>query len=285
MSIIKHQVWAWVTQYLSSWTRNFTWWGKAFNPNDEWVLIYTGGDTGYPDIISGFSSINLSSYNAWTEVVLWLTVFQWPEVWTWTRSIIDPDWITIWGPSSVSVNLSSGYWSWAWAWTGMRHAEISKNWTYTYRSVLPSWTLDTTFTVTWLVTSQFDRFPSGYIWVEWDTLAYTDGCDINWTTDYWYKHRIPNDWYNGWSWLTPGMIWIDSSDHWKIYFIDSSWIKRRTILWDYQWVTYDWWEMPQTPGTWSAWYIWVEWTWHWTYLKFVANDGKVYRISHVTNLQ
>jgi hypothetical protein len=32
------------------------WAGKAFNPNDEGVLIYTGGDIAQPDIISEFYS-------------------------------------------------------------------------------------------------------------------------------------------------------------------------------------------------------------------------------------
>jgi hypothetical protein len=226
--------------------------------------------------------------NPWTEALLGLVILTWPMAsWTLTTYWTWPGW-TFWSGWITTPTLPTGSYSWSWKWTGLRHWEISSNGNYTFVASHSSWiSVTRNFTISWLVPWQMDRFPSGHLWVEWDTLAYTDSMSDLWTLWYWYKHRIPNDWSSLWSWMTPWHIWIDTSDHWKIHFIDSIWVHRRTILWDYQWTTYDNGSLPQTPWSWSAGYMYsqdVYW-FHWTYLMFVWNNWRLYRISHTTNLQ
>jgi hypothetical protein len=285
---ISAKLWQWILQHHSSGDRTFIWWWKAFNPNDEGVLVYTGVNTATPDIISESYSYWLGGVNPWTEVLLGLVVLTWPLAsWTLTTYWNWPEWI-FWSSWIATPTLWSGFYIWVWNWTGLRHWEIISNGNYTFVASHSSGVSVTrNFTISGIATNQMNRFPSGYFWVEWDTIAYVDGCTQDGSAGYGYKHRIPNDGWSGWSGLTPGHIWIDSSDHWRLHFVDSSGVYRRTILGDYQWVTYDSGSLPQTPWSWSTWYIYVQdiYWFHWTYLMFVWYDWKLYRLSHTTNLQ
>lgn len=282
------KIWSGILQHHSTGNRTFIWGGKAFNPNDEWVLIYDANSIAKPDIINATSLFNLGGMNPWTEVAVALVVIDWPingtvtHGWSWPNGVFHP--------TSEYINIPSNTWTWFWKGTGLRHAELESVGYYNFFVNLPDWTtVSKQFEVTGMAPWQLDRYPSGHLWVEGDTLAYTDGCSEKWPPWYGYKHRIPNDWWDGWYVWTDkaGHIWIDQYDHGRIHFIDANWHYRRTILADYQWTTYDNWSMPQTPWSDKAWYIYAQDRdgFHWTYLMFVWYDGKLYRISHTTNLQ
>lgn len=282
-------LWQWILQHHTTGDRTFIWWWKAFNPNDEGVLLYDGNEIAEPEVINESYSYWLWWVSPWTEILLGVVIVSWPVA-SWTINMY-------WGWSggtfwsvTTSVIPTIPTWSYIWYWIGtwFRHWEIISNGSYTLTATHTAWlSVTKNFTISWIVWWQTDRYPSWHIWVEGDTIAYTDACTESGVAWNWYKHRIPNDWSNLWSWHTPWYKWIDSSDHGKIHFIDSSWVHRRTILWDYQWVTYDSGALPQTPWSSKAGYIYAQdITWfHWTYLMFVANDGRLYRISHTTNLQ
>lgn len=268
----------WVPYYTFMWT-----W-KAFNP--IWNPIYTDTDM-WCTVIWSMSSLNISSYNAWTELFLFYIEFT--TSYTNCRwQLLNPDWIVIWD----SFNFPPYYWYenknniWQWWWIWLRHWEVDMNWTYTVR-VEASWSYYYSyFTISWLTASQLTRYTSWHIWIEWDTIAYIDNCNEEDLWLVWYKHRIPNDWWNWWfiwTWSSWN-IWIDTVVNWKIYFVDSSWYLRRTIQWDSFGSHNNNTEIPKTPWYQSAWSIWVSNWWYNIYLFFVWYDWKVYRISHATSL-
>lgn len=73
--------------------------------------------------------------------------------------------------------------------------------------------------------------PAWALWVEWNHLCYTDNTWlIAWHDGYWYKHKIACDSSYStsvWSW-NAWYIRLDSSDLLRIYYVDSSWRRRRT---------------------------------------------------------
>lgn len=273
--LLIYETWVWVTEFPAWWWSNTYVWGwKSFNPTEN--LVYWGWQPIYPSILWSSNSYNLSGVNAWTETFLALIVAEWP-ISTLSFQIINPLW-------QIIASYSYG-WVWSfqwvryWAWIWLRHWEIEMNGTYICRVTMDWIEYDINVVISW-ITNQLDRHESWYFWVEWDNLAFIDGCNYWSTSKIWYKHLIDHDWVIYSTWKTPWFTRIPETWHGKIAYIDSSWNERRTRLADSIWVPYDWSSLPQSWKT--PWYIWVAdiWQFHWTYLFFVWNDWKVYRISH-----
>jgi hypothetical protein len=111
---------------------------------------------------------------------------------------------------------------------------------------------------------------AGYLRVEWSHLCYTDNTgDEDWMNGYWFKHKIAfdssyasdvwssNKWY----------IWLDDNNYLQIYYVDESWLRRRT----YPSRERYWWAVNVWSG--NKWYmrVWVEdaeqWYWHLCYVS------------------
>lgn len=110
---------------------------------------------------------------------------------------------------------------------------------------------------------------SGYLWVEWRYLCYTDA--TQWSS--WYKHKINYDsGYSGGSW-DAGYIWIPDGEPGLIYYTDAYGTVRRThFASSWYWGS----------RSWTKWYIYVSnWTtpanWY-GYLCFVDGMGKLMRM-------
>ena len=128
-TLIKHQVWTWVTEYPSGWWSNtYTWGWKSFNPTEN--LVYWWWQITYPDIAWESYSYNMSWVNAWTEIFLCMIVAEWPIV-SLSMEIINPVWQVIlsYSYSPIWAVQWTRYWGWVW----LRHWEIEMNGTYNCR--------------------------------------------------------------------------------------------------------------------------------------------------------
>jgi hypothetical protein len=232
------------------------------------------------------TSFDLTWFKYWHEVCVAMIQIlnSWDETSSaWQFSICWKKWTSIFAEFTLNYPaLAPNYWAYGWSYQGVDYDEIFANWTDYWCEFKIDWVVKESI---WFTISNL-TVPSAIasawsLWVEGDNLCYI--CKT--TSTWWYKITIANDWTSYWTWEDPWMFWIDDDYDWKISYVDSSWVIRRTHLAnDWSWTnSWGWSELPLTPWTWSAWKIWVSdnynySTWSYWYLVFVWWDWKAYRI-------
>jgi len=288
LAIIRNQIWGWIRVYPEEWwSLDFLWNWMDFNPPEP-TNFYGNNQSAYPQIINPSNNFNCSWFYPGHEVCLWLLCVSNFGDKTETANI-QTNWKkgnTIIGTTynySISVQPNHRYRYWVGLW--IRHWEFDEN-RSDYKLVRNiNWTEHTNnFTVSNIDMNRLQRHGSGSLRVEWDYLCYTDWCNANSSQAIGYKHYIKHDWAVYWN---PGVahkwkIRIDESDHGKIWYVWENGIIRKTHKGDRYWpLGYDdYSELPRNVWNSKAGMIWVENWWHFTYIKFVAKDWYVYRISN-----
>jgi hypothetical protein len=280
LTVEYNDIWKWLS---SDWSVVFDVYWKMFDPNLPSVPSwdYT--------VHNQTTSFNLSWFQPWLEVSLWLITVA-----NHTSSTIEWVWYCymqqkIWG-SWVTASSSEVYlwwfdlpwedgWEyrmrsfWVWMWVD---PDEYRPWITQYRYRWDLWN-ETFYSNTITISNlSFDTtsHPAWYLWVEWSNLCYVPPSIYSGSSNTWYKHMIqPDPWYSWSSWETPWYIRIpsSSSDH-HIYYVNEYGIVSRTKE------SYDWsggsssawsskkWAIRMTPSTSSrpeqAWYnylCYVDW--------------------------
>lgn len=274
VTVIKKQLWKWIQDDNNSIIMDIFW--KDFNPRQpsgmfEWTLdeanIYLRNQT---------TSFNCSGLAMWHEVAIALFAIENTSGSAESGSLgfKRKKASDLLFESSNSYYLPNNTWWLIYSYIWIDRDEIQENWTDYKIEFYLGWSLNDsiTFTISNLSIDNTDRTP-GYIWVEWNNIHYIDATK----TYTWFEHIIAHDWSTYWSWLTPWYIRVDTSNHWRLYYIDSSGYKRRTHLADdWSWYNTGWWD--ELPISWETpWFIRVS-TWSYGYLCFIWYDWKGYRI-------
>lgn len=246
LSEVTNSIWKWLSV---QWSVVFDIYWKMFDPVRPYVpdVVYNEYSVHNPT-----TNFNLSWFQPWNEVCLWLLVvennttsdvsgsisgiFQQRDgsdrVDTWENSRwydTLPWQYTEWG---ITYTYWRAIWRWAWIdpdefrpWITQYRFKYNFMWDYFYR----------TFTASWLSFDD-DPHPAWYLWVEWANLCYIPPSIYSGSSDTGYKHIIKTDpGYSWWSWENPWYIWIpnSSSDH-HIYFVSEYWNVCRTAE-SYEW--------------------------------------------------
>ena len=281
-TLVKWQLWHDVRDDFNNITMPINW--VDFNPrqpNDLFLPWYSQSDI---FLLNQTTSFDLTGFQNWHEVWAWLIMIEnltgVNETWTfWIRF---KKWTVTIFEFTLNYDLDPWFYSFLYSYIWVDYDEIWSNASdYSVAFLIDNVEVSTiNYTVTNLDTSNFTQRTAWRIWVEWDHIHYIDS--VIEVSDEWYEHTIWNDWVVYDTWKTPWRIWVDTTNHWRLYYTDSSWNVRRTYLAD-DWIwfnTWGWNELPLSSKT--PWRIWVSnnqfWNWSYWYLVFIWNDWNWYRI-------
>lgn len=277
-----HKIWQWIE---FDWSELFNFYWEDFNPNvpsipSSWTSAGVSNETSTFDL-------SASNWQPWHEVWCMVALFEASADWegvvhteNYFQAYRNWSWRTTW-EYDMDLNMDLGQPWMYYVYFGIDYDEI---WSYstdyrirtdrTAENGWGSWTEYTYFTVSWL---SIDDEPHNawYMWVEWRYLCYTDA---SYTGTSWFKHKIAYDgsrseyvWTdNAW------YIRLDSGDNQRIYYVDSSWMKRRTYP------SSQWYGGNANVGSSNRWYMWVsDWfsqeDWY-AHLCFIAPNWNKRRI-------
>lgn len=260
MALLSYEMWSWI---ILDWTSyNLKW--RSFNPS---IPTSWGGTASIIWWLSSGSSISLYWFQYGHEVLL--------ALWKWDNNT-EIHYIEFRKNTTTLFTFEwSSYEIYAYIW--IDYDEIMSNWTDYYIDYwYISWWIKN---IQWTLNYQITDFPtivwpveSGKIWVEWDYIRFTDAV----LTTTWYKHFIQNDWVIYSTGKTPWMFRIDTTNHWKLCYIDSNWNERKTHQWDNTWSPWN--NEPATSWK-TPWMIRVSSPeWNYGYISFIWYDGNRYRI-------
>lgn len=273
-----HKIWEWIS--LDG-TEIFNFYGQDFNPDVPPITAWNTAGVSYE---TSTFDLSASNWQPWHEVWCMVAIFDISDYagtvytvnrfqvyrsWSWTTT-----WTYTTNYSSPTYNLYM-YYVYFWIdsdeiWSHSNSYRIRTDWSTD--NDMGSWTEYSYFDISWLSIDSSSH-PSWALWVEWKHLCYTDA--IN--SSSWYKHKIAYDgsrseyvWSdNAW------YIRLDSSDNQRIYYVDSSWMKRRTYP------SSQWYGGNANVGSSYRWFIWAsdgdfeDWYWH---LCFIAPNWNKRRI-------
>ena len=242
----------------------------SFNPYINFSNVYWVWDV--------TNSFNLSWFQHGHEVI---ASYFWVENdWEWNTEVTVQ--IRFWGFTYVlwSGTIYNNDWVWRFHYFWIDYDEIRHNGTRYYEilnNTDDSMIDSQSFTISWLNVPDYDNpKDSWYIWVEGNNICYIDGTKSYITPSKGYKHIIKHDGSIWSTWKTPWMVRVDEDNHWKLQYVDSSGIERRTHQWDIQWSP---WNNEQAIGNKTPWMIRVSaLQWNYWYLTFIAQNGYRYRI-------
>ena len=230
--------------YIDFWT--------ITNDSNEWNYDYLNGTTSinfwtYSPIfyaaISVGNSISLMLYDWWPSGV----TFRWPM----TTTVTSKSGGNITVAATLPATLYPGY------------------------SVLCLWykkTVQNTLNYTIANMPSVTEADSGYIWVEGANICFIDAVKVTRG----YKHIIKHDWTIYSTWKTPWMMWVGTTNHGKICYIDSWWNERKTHTGNIHGSP---WNSEQTISWKTPWMMWVSGnSGNYAYLTFIGYDGNGYRI-------
>lgn len=275
-----HKIWQWIA--LDG-TEIFNFYGEDFNPNVP--SIPAGWNTASVSNETSTFDLSASGWQPWHEVWCMVAVFDISDyagtVYTTNKFQVyrNGSWTTTW---THTFNFSSGAVLYMYyVYFGIDYDEI---WSYSnsYRirtdwstdDSMGSWTEYSYFDISWL---SIDDTPhkAWALWVEGRHLCYTDA---SYTGTTWFKHSIAYD-DNRSTYVWSDNAWyirLDDSDSQRIYYVDSSWMKRRTYP------SSQWYGGNVNVGSNYRWFMWVsdgytieDWYAH---LCFIAPNGNKRRI-------
>lgn len=248
---------AYLYNRFCKWVKNnntwvqMTWWKSNFNMP---VPNIWGNNTGWVAWSGVFTyhwtatSFDLTWFNNWWEVIAAVSWVHWEE-WEWDdtthtfkQTWRDTSWSIMFTHSSdiyveyipiwdwfLERQTASNQWIAPW--------EINQSWTYscTVEVSGSEINLSQVYNVTFNNVPAFPWYKSpGYVWVEWDQLAYTSANGFTHKIDWFWASTVVSS--NTWS------IWVDTAAISAMYFIWTSWRKLTTP-----------WTLKQFASTWSNW--------------------------------
>lgn len=276
---VKYQLWE---DIVIQWTTNNINW-VDFNPN----ITYWGTNTQAATYIANQStSFNLSWFEIWHEVCVWLWMYENNEATAQTNSMAirwekSTDWWSSYQLIYVfdywSRTVDPGAWEWFYTYIWIDWDELRDDSSMYRIRYLQNWAVDHTINFTTSNTSiNSTLLNAWYIRIDWSNIHYTDWS--KWSGK-WYKHTIAYDtsyssfvWTDSQWYMRLDSTWVNK----RIYYIDDYWYKRRTYEADDRF----WWA--SSVWTNSKWYIRTPWltsadNGYW-YLCFVWNNWYKYRI-------
>ena len=220
------------------------------------------------------TSFDLTWFNNWWELLVAISWVHWADGegdWTdhlMTQTWKKPNWQTMFTNALGFTASRTGPWEWLedqlWSNQWVAPWEVDSNWTYSCTVTVSGSAINLSQTYNFTITNHpgFSWYQDpGYVWVEWDQLAYTSANGFVHKIDWFWSSTVVSS--NTWS------IWVDTTAISAMYFIWASW-RKLTTPWTLKQFESAWNNWSPSSVSWKTpWYIYMDnqfWSTHISYI-------------------